>query len=437
MVYSTAETLARERRMLLDAMERLGKGSLIRPAAVEAAIKANAAEAAITKKPALSAEQTKAVRQVARGDGVVVVEGVAGSGKSTALGAISEAARQSGARVIGLAPSWVAADVVRADAALPGARALQGFVQGLDAGRIKFGHAPAGHHEPGVWRLGEKVVLLVDEAGMASSKDMATLLSHARQGGAQVILVGDRRQLQSVEPGAPFAALADALGVARMEEIWRQKNAPAWQLEASRIFACGDSVEGLTRYDAKGRVRWARDGEDAIRKVASAWEKNRRENPEASRLVLAARNADVHALNREIRGRLLAAGELGAEAITVRTLHAGGRRGGSGEVREMELRTGDRVVLGVKLTQTGRNVVPNDLATVTGLTPGSDPALTLRIDRTKQTVLLRLSEAGIPGPKRAGRSEAGADPAARLRPDDPQIAGSDRRLHRHSCRRGA
>ena len=261
MVYSTAETLARERRMLLDAMERLGKGSLIRPAAVEAAIKANAAEAAVTKKPALSAEQAKAVRHVARGDGVVVVEGVAGSGKSTALGAISEAARQSGARVIGLAPSWVAADVVRADAALPGARALQGFVQGLDAGRIKFGRAPAGQHENGIWRLGEKVVLLVDEAGMASSKDMAALLSHARQGAAQVILVGDRRQLQSVEPGAPFAALADALGVARMEEIWRQKNAPAWQLEASRIFARGDSVEGLTRYDAQGRVRWARDGE--------------------------------------------------------------------------------------------------------------------------------------------------------------------------------
>ena len=388
-VYSTQATLDRERRMLLDAMDRRGEGSLIRASAAEAAIKA---------RPALSEEQAKAVRHTARGDGVTVIEGVAGSGKSTALTAIADAAKRSGARIIGLAPSWKAAEVVRAGTALP-SQALQGFVQGLDAGRIRFGRPPTGQREPGVWHLGDRVVLLVDEAGMASSRDTASLLAHAREGGAQVILIGDRRQLQAVEPGAPFAALADALGVSRMEEIWRQKTAPAWQLAASRVFAGGDSVEGLTRYDANGRVRWAENGEAAIKEVADAWERNRRQSPAASRLVLAARNADVHALNAEIRSRLLAGGELGADAITVRTLHTGGRRGGNGEVREMELRTGDRLALGVKLTPVGRDVLPNDLATLIAFRPGADPTLSLRIDRTGRTETLHLSELAPPARK--------------------------------------
>jgi hypothetical protein len=48
------------------------------------------------------------------------VEGAAGSVKSTALDGTADAATRSGARVIGLAPSRVAADVVHRDAAFPG-----------------------------------------------------------------------------------------------------------------------------------------------------------------------------------------------------------------------------------------------------------------------------------------------------------------------------
>ncbi|CAH2606368.1 Relaxase domain-containing protein (plasmid) [Rhodovastum atsumiense] len=398
-MFSTSATLARERQMLRDVLERRGEGSLIGAGAVAAALAA---------RPTLSAEQRAAVRHIARGDGVTVVEGLAGAGKSFALGAIVAAAWASGARVIGLAPSWVAADVVRADANLPDARALQGFVQGLAAGTIRFGAPPAGQTEPGVQRLGAKVVLIVDEASMAGSQDLAALLAQARAHRAQVVLIGDRRQLPSIEPGAAFQAVADALGVSRLADVRRQRHAPPWQQEATRRFAAGDSVEGLTRYDAKRQVRWARDGAHAVRKVAEAWAHNRQLHPAASRMVLAARNADVHALNREIRARLLAAGELGPDTLTVRTLHAGGRHG-QGEARAMELRVGDRVTVGVKLARDGRNVLPNDLATLTAFAAGPDPVLSLRIDRTGRTETLRLSEL-VPS-RRAGQAKRPALPA--------------------------
>jgi conjugative relaxase-like TrwC/TraI family protein len=386
LVMSTRETLNRERQMLLDAMERRGEGSLIRSSAVEAAI---------AGRPTISDEQARAVRYAARGDGVVVIEGIAGSGKSFTLAAIAEAAKASGATPIGLAPSWDAADTLRRETALPGTRALQGFVQGLEKGGIAFGAPPGGKVQHGVRHLGDRVVLIVDEAGMAESRDGAVLLSRAREAGAQVILVGDRKQLESVGPGAAFAAIADQIGVTRLEDIRRQRHAPAWQQAATRIFAAGDSIEGLTRYDVGGRLRWAADADEAVKLTADEWDKNRQQHPEASRLVLATRNAEVHALNKELRDRMLAAGELGADAVTVRTLHAGGRNG-SGEARETELRTNDRIIIGANLTKdrVSRDILPNDIASVIRMTPARDPMLTLRMDRTGKTEIVRLSDLG-------------------------------------------
>lgn len=395
MVLTTRETLDRERQMLLDASERRGEGSLIRKAAIEAAIAA---------RPTISEEQAQAVRYSARGDGVVVIEGIAGSGKSYAMAAIAEAAQASGATAMGLAPSWDAADALRRETMLPGTRALQGFVQGLEKGGIALGAPPEGWKQQGIRYLGEKVVLIVDEAGMAESRDMAVLLSHARTAGAQVILVGDRKQIESVGPGAAFAAIADHLGVSRLEDVRRQRNAPEWQQEATRIMAAGDSVEGLTRYEIGGRFKWAADAEEAVKFTVDAWARNRQQHPDASRLVIAARNSEVHAINVEIRNRLKEGGELGSEAVTVRTMHSGGRNA-AGEMREMEIRANDRIIIGANLTREriGRDILPNDTATVAALTAEKDPLLTLRMDRSGRTETVRLSDLGqlLPSGQRA------------------------------------
>ena len=377
-VFTTRATLERERTMILDASERRGEASPIR---------AEAAEAAIARRPTMSEEQAAAVRHATGRGGVVAVEGLAGTGKSFALGAVADAARESGARVVALAPSWQAAEVVGKDTGTP-ARALQGFVQDLARGEA---------------HLGPRDIVLVDEAGMAGSRDVAILLRHAREAEAKVILVGDRGQLRSVEPGAAFAAIADTIGVSRLAEVRRQE-LHGWQREASTAFGNGDAVDGLARYDARNRIVYAKDAGDAMKRLGDAWDVNRKAHPQASRLVLAGRNAEVHALNTELRSRATAAGELGAEAITLRTMHAGGRRGARGEAREMEVRTGDRVAVGVTLTKRGLDVLTNDVATVRGFTAGVDPVLTLRLDRTGKDVTLRASDLAPP-PRKGQEAE--------------------------------
>ena len=355
--------LDRERRMILDAVERREEAGPLR---------LDAAERAISSRPGLSDEQAAAVRHVAGRGGVVAVEGLAGTGKSFMLGAVADAARESGARVVALAPSWQAAEVLAKDTGGP-ARALQGYVRELARGDA---------------RLTARDVVVVDEASMASVDDVSKLLRHAREAGAKVALVGDRRQLRSVEPGAAFAAIADTIGVARMEEVRRQEQ--PWQREASVTFGNGNSAEGLARYDAQGRIAYVDGAEAALQRVVEAVEQNRAEHPDASRLVLASRNAEVHALNLALRERAMGRGELGAEAVTLRTRHSGGRDG-EGIMREMEVRAGDRVSLGWRVD--ARGILPGDTGTVRAVGGGGgDPVLRVRLDRTGAEVAFRPSE---------------------------------------------
>ncbi|SDE30252.1 MobF family relaxase [Belnapia rosea] len=411
-VWTTRQVLDRERCMILDAAERRGerdrnrgRGSYIEEAAAERVIAAIAARAAAEPDPKkrrnLSEQQAAAVRRAANGDGVVVIEGAAGAGKSFTTGAIKEAAEASGLTCIGIAPSWKAADIIRRDAQLESARALQGFVLGLESGRIRFGNPPPGGGDRGVRYLGERVALLLDEAGMASSSDLAALLRHARQHRVTVILAGDRKQLKSVEPGAAFAAVADTIGVARMDEIRRQSE--EWMRKASYQFALGNSVEGLARYDAKGHIAFAADRFDAMKRLADDYMASLQAHPDRSRIVLASRNADVHQLNRTLRERLMESGALGPDTITLRTQHSGGRDG-SGEARDMEVRAGDRVMIGLTVgPEEARKAVNGDVATVVGFEPGADPQLRLRLDRTGQELFFRLSE--LTPPRREGQGD--------------------------------
>jgi ATP-dependent exoDNAse (exonuclease V) alpha subunit len=78
--------------------------------------------------------------------------------------------------------------------------------------------------------LDSRSVLVVDEAGMLGSRKLARLLDHAAEARAKVVLVGDDKQLASIEAGGGFRGLRLRLGASTLTENRRQ--AEPWEREA-------------------------------------------------------------------------------------------------------------------------------------------------------------------------------------------------------------
>src|SRR3546814_2525618 len=98
---------------------------------------------------------------------------------------------------------------------------------------------------------GPPAAWMVDEASLLSARDTALLFNLAEQHDARVILVGDVKQLGSVEAGAAFAQLQDAgMETATLGEIVRQSNAATKEAVLASIE--GDAKKALAALDRGG-----------------------------------------------------------------------------------------------------------------------------------------------------------------------------------------
>ena len=55
--------------------------------------------------------------------------------------------------------------------------------------------------DKGEQKLTNKDILVVDEAGMLGSRQMARVLEEVRQNGSKLVLIGDPQQLQAIDAG--------------------------------------------------------------------------------------------------------------------------------------------------------------------------------------------------------------------------------------------
>ena len=295
-VWSTREVATREAGML-DRAERLatsGKGGFSERsvdrgiAAVENGTD-HGSSPSNGRRIALSEEQREAVRTLARDGQLALLRGVAGSGKTTALSAFREAAEAEGVRVTGAALAGKAARELEEGSGIE-ARTLASLERSWSAGFD---------------RLERGDVLVVDEAGMVGSAQMARVMERVEEAGAKLVLVGDERQLQPIEAGAAFRNVKERVAetghgaeaeqsrensadrgrgttidrasartpVAELASVRRQSS--AWQRKASELFGRGEAGAALDAYRERGEVRLHDSTEHTHAAIVSDYFKHR------------------------------------------------------------------------------------------------------------------------------------------------------------------
>jgi len=291
--FSTREMVTAEQRME-EAGAALSRSGAHRVGVVEIDGAVRRAEAGGLQ---LGEEQRAAVAHVTAGRDLALVVGYAGTGKSAMLGVARGAWEAAGYRVRGAALSGIAAEGLEGGSGIE-SRTLASLEWGWKEGREAD-------------RLTAHDVLVVDEAGMVGSRQMERVLTAAREAGAKVVLVGDPEQLQAIEAGAAFRALAERHGAAEISTVRRQRE--GWQRDATRELAMARTGAALGRYERAGMVQGHGTREEARAALVDGWAAERAAAPEQSQVILAYTRADVAELNGLARERLRAAGELGAE----------------------------------------------------------------------------------------------------------------------------
>jgi ATP-dependent exoDNAse (exonuclease V) alpha subunit len=231
------------------------------------------------------------------GAGVQVVVGRAGAGKTFALDAARAAWEAAGHRVIGTALAARAAAELQAGAGIP-STTLDRLLADLERPGPLAGLAP-------------RTVVVLDEAGMVETRKLGRLLTHAERWGAQVVAVGDPRQLPEVGAGGAFAALAEQLPAIELTENRRQHE--TWERDALVELRSGSVADAVSAYERARRVTMAPTAQQSREALVDAWWQSRQAGEEA--MMYALRRSDVDDLNARARARMDNAGLLGQDRL--------------------------------------------------------------------------------------------------------------------------
>ena len=193
--------------------------------------------------------------------------------------------------------------------------------------------------------------IIVDEAGMLSTRQAHHILQLSERHGAKIVFAGDTQQQQPVEAGPGLRLVRDAVGSVRVDRIRRQKadledilvhvhgeNPEAarfrtgmmgeqertrivaeyeamkdkpvftpWQVAASEALRDGDAASAIAAHHARRRFHIGYDEEKTLTGLVDDWDRYQREHPDKSSVVLARTRAEVRALSHLMRERRFAA----------------------------------------------------------------------------------------------------------------------------------
>ena len=337
----------------------------------------------------LSQEQSLAIRHATiRGGRVAVIEGAAGSGKTTTLRPITDLHRDHGYEIVPTAVAWRTA-VALGDDCDARAYCVDKLLKLAAKGQVD---------------IGAKTLIVVDEAGMLSTRQAHHILQLSERHRAKVVFAGDTRQQQPVEAGPGLRLIRDVAGSVRVDRIRRQKadledvlvhvhgetpeqaqfqaaltpprerNAimaeyeamerkpvfTPWQVDVSEALRDGEAEKAIEAWRIRGRLHLCHDEEKTLTRLVDDWEWHVKDDPGSSTVVLARTKAEGRALSWLMRERVLARTPEAKRAVIEVSRDLDGRL-----TEPLEIAVGDRIRIGA--TQWEKQLFNGTVVTVEGL----------------------------------------------------------------------
>ena len=337
----------------------------------------------------LSQEQSLAIRHATiRGGRVAVIEGAAGSGKTTTLRPITDLHREHGYEIVPTAVAWRTA-VALGDDCDARAYCVDKLLKLAAKEQVE---------------IGRNTLIVVDEAGMLSTRQAHHILQLSERHGAKVVFAGDTRQQQPVEAGPGLRLIRDVAGSVRVDRIRRQKadledvqihvhketpeqgrsragltsreerqnilaeyeamdrkpEFTPWQVAVSEALRDGDAERAIEAWHLRNRLHLCHDEEKTLTRLVDDWERHVKADPDSSTVVLARTKAEARALSWLIRERVLAQTPEAKRAVIEVSRDLDGRL-----TEPLEIAVGDRIRIGA--TQWEKQLFNGTVVTVEDL----------------------------------------------------------------------
>jgi hypothetical protein len=340
--YTTTELLATEQRIIEQATAGIDADRWRAPRGL--------VEARLRRRPDLTDGQHGMVRSLATsGNAIDIGIGPAGSGKTAVMSVINQLATITATPIVGAALAARTAAGLQADTGIPSTT----LTRLLNQVRNESGLPTGG-------------VVVIDEAGMVGTRQLAAVVDMIEEAAGKLILIGDDRQLPEINAGGLFRALAHRLPAIELTDNVRQRD--TWERQALAELRDGSVHRALDLYKQNRRVLVGQNRTETISRAVADWYRHVAASCDVtSGLLIAHDNDTVTDLNQQARSHLAATQRLHGPTL---------------QAQDVVLQAGDRILC--RQNQHRLGVLNGDLGTVTTVDPNTETVM-VRLDRDPHT----------------------------------------------------